>query len=180
MHLIGLGHRRLGIIGGLKHDPMSFDVPKARHRGFASALAEVGLELDPDLVTSGNFDIDGGREAMGAMLDLAEPPTAVFAMSDEMAFGALMALRERGLEPADDVSVVGVDDHEFSRVVELTTIHQPVSDHGSAAARALMNAMADGDSPVPHLRPPVELVVRATTAAPRSGPNRSVPRVPTV
>jgi LacI family repressor for deo operon, udp, cdd, tsx, nupC, and nupG len=100
---------------------------------------------------------------MSALLDLAEPPTAVFAMSDEMAFGALMELRRRGLRAGVDVSVLGVDDHEVSRVVDLSTIRQDVAAQGAAAARALVLAMTGGPVDLePHLSP-IELVLRGTT-----------------
>jgi len=146
-HLIGLGHRRIGMIGAQKDNPMSFDVPGLRHDGFVEAMAAHGLTFDEELLSGGNFDVDGGQEAMAALLDHRDPPTAVFSMSDEMAFGAIMELGERGLEAGTDVSLVGVDNHEFSRVVSLTTVHQAVADHGATAARLLLESMrADGDS----------------------------------
>ena len=125
--------------------------------------------------------MSGGYEAMASLLDAPTPPTAVFAMSDEMAFGALMAFDERSLEPGIDVSIMGVDDHEFSRVVDLTTIHQPVAEHGSVAARLLIAAMCEAERTRPHpsatlsadlarhihgaapVRPALTLVDRSTT-----------------
>jgi LacI family repressor for deo operon, udp, cdd, tsx, nupC, and nupG len=146
-HLVALGHRRVGVIGAQKDNPMSFDVPTLRHNGFVSGLAAHGLAFDDELRASGNFGVDGGQEAMAALLDHDDPPTAVFSMSDEMAFGALMELGERGLVPGKDVSLIGVDNHEFSRVVALTTISQAVADHGAAAARLLLDVLRpDGDS----------------------------------
>ena len=165
-HLTGLGHRRIGLIGGQPHDPMSFDVPKLRHQGFAAGLAAAGVRLDPELVRAGNFGLEGGQEAMAYLLDRPDPPTAVWAMSDEMAFGAMMELRLRELRPGADVAIMGVDDHEFARVVDLTTIRQTVSDHGATAARILIDAMLDPDREVEHLEARIELVERATTAPP--------------
>ncbi len=186
-HLLGLGHRRIGIIGGLPHDPMSFDVPTARRRGHEAALVAAGLPVDPTLSAPGNFGIDGGQEAMSHLLDLPDPPTGVFAMSDEMAFGALRALRERGLRAPDHVSIIGVDDHDFARVVDLTTVRQRVAAHGATAARLVIEAMAararDDAAPPPGAEPDeapdeavvvdairratdVELVIRRTTGTP--------------
>ena len=178
-HLLSLGHRSFGVIEGSSNDPMDFVVPKSRRRGFAEELRSTGVELASGAVQPGNFDVDGGREAMDALLDLDPRPTAVFAMSDEMAFGSLMALHDRGLRAGSDVSVMGVDDHEFARVVDLTTIRQPVADHGAVAARLLIDAMSAvaetdaGDTstnatevastyPVV-VRPALQLVVRAST-----------------
>jgi DNA-binding LacI/PurR family transcriptional regulator len=142
-HLLGLGHRRIGVIGGGPDGPLRFDVPDARWRGFSRALAAAGVDIESTPVRNGNFHMSGGYQAMVSLLDRPVPPTAVFAMSDEMAFGALMAFDERSIEPGVDISIMGVDDHEFSRVVDLTTIRQPVADHGSVAARLLIAAMTE-------------------------------------
>ncbi|MFN3255681.1 MAG: LacI family DNA-binding transcriptional regulator [Ilumatobacter sp.] len=140
-HLVELGHRRIAMIGGLHDDPMNFTVPKRRRQGFERTLVRHGLALLPEFVAVGNFGIQGGREAMAELLDLADPPTAVFAMSDDMAFGALMELDRHGLVAGRDISIVGVDDHEFAQVVNLTTIRQPVADHGAVAAQLLISEM---------------------------------------
>lgn len=178
-HLIGLGHTRLAMIGGLPGDTLSFAVPRERQRGYRGALDARGLDLMDDHSPSGNFDISGGHEAMRKLLALATPPTGVFAMSDEMAFGALMALRECGLRAGADVSIIGVDDHEFSRVVDLTTIGQHVADHGAKAARMLLNTMDESGMhgiarPTPaadldraaEFEPEITLVVRSSTGPP--------------
>ena len=164
-HLVELGHRRIAMIGGLHDDPMNFTVPKRRRIGFERTLVRYGLALPPEFVAVGNFGIQGGREAMAELLDLGEPPTAVFAMSDDMAFGALMELERHGLVAGRDISIVGVDDHEFAQVVNLTTIRQPVAAHGAIAAQLLiseMEAMAASTSGRP-----------LSGTAPRSRPDRS-------
>lgn len=167
-HLIELGHRRIGMIGGLQDDPMNFEVPSRRAEGFAARLADHGVDLDPTLVAGGNFGVDGGQEAMDVILENHDPPTGVFAMSDEMAFGALMALRARALRPGRDVSLIGVDDHEFARIAELTTIRQPVGDHGAVAARLLVEAMTDAEARFDPQVAAIELIIRSTTGpAPR-------------
>ena len=180
-HLIELGHEHLALIGGRPDDPMSFEVPRARERGYRTAIQQHGLVLDDDDIASGNFGISGGYEAMITLLDQPTPPTAVFAMSDEMAFGALMALRERGMAVGSDLSIIGVDDHEFSQVVELTTIRQSVADHGAKAARLLLTHMAttppqfradrepeeeraEESTDDAELQPDVELIIRSSTA----------------
>lgn len=173
-HLIGLGHRSIAVIGGVD-GPMNFDVPLRRRRGFERAAAEHHVVVPERWFTNGNFDVQGGYEAMTSLLDSVERPTAVFAMSDEMAFGALMALDEHGLQPGVDLSIIGVDDHEFAQVVRLTTIRQPVADHGSTAALMLIAAMKDAlgtpfcgpELPIStEIQPTVYLVERATTGPP--------------
>ena len=171
-HLAGLGHRRIGLISGMSDDPMNVEVPRLRYEGFVEGLGHHGLTLEPELVASGSFGIDGGSEAMTTLLAAPEPPTAVFAMSDEMAFGALMVLDQRGLRAGRDISLIGVDDHEFAKVVGLTTIRQKVAEQGAAAARALLELLerprAEVDIEVQDA--PVELVVRSTTAPPATPP----------
>lgn len=175
-HLIGLGHRRFGMIGAQNDNPLSSDVPSLRRRGFVDELASQGLAFDHDLLEPNDFSVDGGQEAMAALLNRHEPPTAVFSMSDEMAFGAIMELNHRGLLAGRDVSIIGVDDHEFARVVDLTTIRQSAASHGAEAARLLIDAMhqdehhvvmSEGPSAAPssvrEIVAPVELVVRGST-----------------
>jgi DNA-binding LacI/PurR family transcriptional regulator len=112
---------------------------------------------------------------MALLLDHSDPPTAVFAMSDEMAFGALMELEHRGLRPGLDVSLIGVDDHEFARVVALTTISQQVAAQGALAARAVVASMAGTPVPPEPIPSPVELVVRTTTGPANSSARPAVP-----
>jgi DNA-binding LacI/PurR family transcriptional regulator len=166
--LADLGHRRIGLISGLGEDPLNFAVPKHRAAGFLAGLHERGLEFDERCEAGGNFGIDGGQEAMAALLDLDEAPTAVFAMSDEMAFGALMELKRRGLRPGHDVSLLGVDDHDVARVLELSTIRQQVPAQGAAAARSLILAMTKAPLDLAPQLSSIELVLRATTGPPPS------------
>jgi DNA-binding LacI/PurR family transcriptional regulator len=165
--LVELGHERIGLISGHGGEPLNFEVPRMREQGFTEGLGDAGLGLAPELVADGNFSIDGAREAMATLLDRADAPTAVFAMSDEMAFGALLELRARGLRPGDDVSLLGVDDHEFSRVVGLSTIRQRVAAQGAAATRSLLAALAGEPVETQPTISPVELVLRDTTGAAR-------------
>jgi DNA-binding LacI/PurR family transcriptional regulator len=166
-HLLDLGHERIGIIAGQPEDPLDFVVPRRRQEGYERAHRARGLAVDPELLASGNFSVGGGHEALAALLDLPEPPTAVFAMSDEMAFGALQAARERGLEVPGDLSVVGVDDHDIAVVFDLTTVHQDVADHGARGARLLLDQLLEGARGHPRIDDAVHLVVRGTTGPPR-------------
>ena len=178
-HLVELGHDRVALIGVHKQ-PLHSDVAIDRRSGYVEGLYELGVELDPSMFVEGDFGIDAGQEAMAALLVARIPPTAVFALSDEMAFGALIEMKRRGLEPGTDVSIMGVDDHAFSRVVDLTTISHGVAEHGIAAARLLLAQMTRGHadrraSTDDHQRVdlgttsqpamPIALVRRATTAA---------------
>lgn len=162
-HLVGLGHERIGIIGALAEEPAIFDVPGQRIAGAEQALAAVGLTLDPALVGRGEFTVEGGHRASLELLDRPDRPTAIFALSDEMAFGAVIAARDLGLEIPGDVSLIGVDDHEVAVVLGLTTVRQRVVEHGAIAARALLTHLEGDAPPIEHVIGEPELVVRGST-----------------
>jgi LacI family repressor for deo operon, udp, cdd, tsx, nupC, and nupG len=161
-HLVNLGHERIGLIHG--RDGFSpFDVERDRHRGFCEALAAAGIKEDPDLQVAGHFHVEGGEQAMNELLSRPNPPTGVFCLSDEMAFGALRSLRKHGLQPGRDVSVVGFDDHDMADLLDLTTIAQPVQTLGELAAQVLLDQLEDPGAPPPPRWLPTRLVVRGST-----------------
>ena len=164
-HLLELGHRRVAILGAQAEDPAWFDVPGERIAGARRAMAEHGVELDPDLVAEGEFTVEGGRVAARSILQRSDRPSAIFALSDEMAFGAFVAARELGLSIPDDLSVVGVDDHEVAQVLGLTTVRQRVVEHGAAAARALLHQLTGEPVADDDFGRPPELVVRTSTTS---------------
>jgi LacI family transcriptional regulator, repressor for deo operon, udp, cdd, tsx, nupC, and nupG len=171
-HLTGLGHRRIALIGGLEDDPFAFTAPRDRRAGYLDALAAADLEVDPDLFVPGNFSLEGGAEAMHRLLHLQTPPTAVFAMSDEMAIGAAQVARDTGLRVPEDLSIVGFDDHEVAAYVGLTTVRQDVLRTGERAAELLLALLA-GDRPEPvHETIATRLMVRRTTGPPPRGRHR--------
>ena len=164
-HLVDLGHTRIGLIAGGPADAR-FVAETQRERGFRSVMNAHGLQEDPMLEAFGRFTIEGGERAMAALLNQAEPPTGVFAMSDEMAFGALQAIRSQGLTPGKDVSIVGIDNHPMSNYLNLTTVAQPVAKLGAIAAERLVAQMIASDDNSPeaqtiHLE--TELMIRGST-----------------
>ncbi len=166
-HLVNLGHRRIGMIEGAS-EPLHWTTPIERRQGYLDVLAEAGIVHDPALEADGEYTVAGGERAMTRLLAAARPPTAVFAQSDEMAMGALRALRRHRLKVPDDVSVVGFDDHELAEVVGLTTVAQPVAGQGAEAARLLLRQLDEPAAELPEqVRMPIRLVLRETTAPPR-------------
>lgn len=165
-HLIGLGHRRIAMIGGMEDDPFQFRVPVDRYQGYREALEAADLPVEPALTVGGNFSMEGGAEAMHALLHLDPPPTAVFALSDEMAIGAMQVARDAGWRIPEDLSIVGFDDHDVAAYLGLTTVRQDVVRLGERAAELLL-ARLDGSQPeVVHEVAPTRLLVRRTTAPP--------------
>lgn len=167
-HLIELGHRRIGMINDLPDDVLGYVVPRKRRWGYELAHRDAGLPIDPALSAPGSFTMEGGYQAMNALLDLDDPPTAVFSFSDEMAFGALWAARDRGVSVPDDLSIVGVDDHDVSGLLELTTVHQDVPEHGARAARTMVDLLAGNEVERARQNAAIRLIGRRTTAPPRA------------
>ncbi len=165
-HLAGLGHQRIALIAGQNEDPLHFTVPEDRQRGFERELEAREIFFDPSLEAAGNFSVAGGYEAMVGLLKLDHPPTAVFAMSDEMAFGAIQAAREYGLGVPEDLSIMGVDDHDLAAAFGLTTISQQVDHQGPLAARLLLALLDDHQPDELMVEVPTVLVERTTTGPP--------------
>jgi DNA-binding LacI/PurR family transcriptional regulator len=163
-HLVELGHARIGVLAGQAEDPVNFNVPGDRIEGVREAMADAGLALDRALIEPGEFTVEGGRRAARALLERRPRPTALVALSDEMAFGAAIAARELGVDIPGDVSLVGVDDHEVALALGLTTVRQEVVDHGARAAAALLHALLRDDAEPTHDVQPIELVVRSSTS----------------
>jgi DNA-binding LacI/PurR family transcriptional regulator len=165
-HLVNLGHERIAFLG-IEAPPGSTlgGVPPAeRLLGYRDALAEAALPGDPALELAVENTVDGGAAAMASLLTLAEPPTALVAASDELAFGALVTLRRAGLRVPEDFSVVGYDNHELAGAVGLTTIDHGVADQGRLAAEALVAALSGAPAAAGRIEP--RLVVRGSTAPP--------------
>ena len=165
-HLVDHGHTRIGLIGDQRVNPLGFVVPMMREEGYLRSLRRAGIEPDAGLHVAGSFSLMGGKTAMAELMQLPVPPTAVFAMSDEMAFGALLALKEAGRTAPRDLSIVGVDDHDLSVVVGLTTVRQSVPDHGSCAARLLINQLEGLPSAAERHDGGIELIERETCSMP--------------
>lgn len=161
-HLVNLGHERIAMIKGSESKVPS-TAQLNREVGFRETIAAANVDFDPSLSVFGYFTTEGGEAAMTSLLANPNPPTAVFAFSDEMAFGALRALRAHGLCPGVDVSVVGVDGHDMSEYLELSTVVQPVTELGRIGTRSLlMQVSGSGERLIPQ-RLTTQLVVRGST-----------------
>jgi DNA-binding LacI/PurR family transcriptional regulator len=165
-HLTDLGHRRIALIGGDTDDPMAFTPPLHRRDGYRDALQAAGLDADPGLEHLGYFTVEGGRAAARHLLNLADRPTAIFAESDEMGYGALREIRDAGLRVPEDVAVIGFDDQPLSELMDLSTIRQPVVDQAldiTTRLLALINESSDDLPRDPGVVLPTKLVVRGST-----------------
>jgi LacI family transcriptional regulator len=164
-HLLELGHRRIACISGLS-GPAASDLSARRLAAYRQALDDWGIPFDPALVQPGNYRAESGRAGALALLELRNPPTAIFAFNDMMALGALQILHDRGLQVPGDVSVVGFDGIHLTEISSpaLTTVVQPIAEMGKIAIEMLL-ARIRGEDPTEARCVVVEpkLVVRAST-----------------
>lgn len=164
-HLLGLGHRRIGHLSGAGQS-----IPaRERLAGYRSALEDAGVPHDPALVTGGGFSYEAGFAGAQELLELEDPPTALFAASDEAALGAFEAARQAGLRVPEDLSVVGFDDTLLARWAspKLTTVRQPLHAMGEMAVERAITLLAGGSRRVHPLQLQTSLVERSSTAPPR-------------
>ena len=172
-HLLSLGHVTIAHIGGNKESERDFHLPTNRRVGYESALEARGIPIDPELFQAADFTMEGGYNAAKQLLgNPRKRPTAVFAASDEMAIGTILAARDMGLSVPEDISVIGVDDHELAEFFGLTTVAQFPAEQGRRAVEILMDQLHPGRHDLGGDNIPLdfELIVRRSTA--RSNPGR--------
>lgn len=165
-HLLQLGHRQIAHITGNARSPMAVH----RREGFVAAMSAAGVRNAEEHCVPGEFTPEAGQTAMEILLGRDSIPTAVFAANDEIAIGAIRAIRAKGLRVPEDISVIGYDNQRLGSIYDpaLTTVHIPTFDLGYQAMiklfRMLSNEQFEHD-----ILLPTHVVKRATTAAPKGG-----------
>lgn len=165
-HLIRLGHRRISYINDDPTNPFNGAPTRDRHEGYRQALREADIPYRPEYYQQGTLNRSSARHLTQKLMQLPEPPTAIFAYSDTQAIGVLEAANDMGIRVPEALSVVGYDDIEAAELVHLTTIRQSLYESGVLGAQLLLKQMVE-----PFLEPQeilleTELVVRNTTAPP--------------
>jgi LacI family transcriptional regulator len=160
-HLIKLGHKRIGVIGGSSESSVGFE----RLEGGKKALAAYGLEVIGDYFLEGDFLKGSGYEGGKRFLKMEEPPTAIFATNDYMALGTYQAIVEEGMKVPEQIALIGFNDIEFTSMkgIELTTIGQKKYEMGALAVKTLVERIEGkqvGPSKEIILEP--ELIIRET------------------
>jgi DNA-binding LacI/PurR family transcriptional regulator len=163
-HLLGLGHRQVAYISDPLSDPFNFTSSRYRYQGYRQALEEYGVSFRPEYHRADEHGREQAREMAHQLLDLENPPTAIFAASDTQAMGVLEAARERGISVPEALSVIGYDDIEIAEYLDLTTIHQPLFESGWRGTELLLHIIENGEPEVLCDQLPIELVERGTTA----------------
>jgi DNA-binding LacI/PurR family transcriptional regulator len=164
-HLIALGHRRIGIITG----PPEVACSQERFEGYRAALGRAGIPFDESLVRYGTFRADDARDLTSELMDIDDPPTAIFACSDQHASGVYAEAHRRRIRIPEDLSVVGFDDVPLCEWLtpQLTTIRQPIADMARLATRAVLDGPSGfGSDGLQHIELSTALVERESTCAP--------------
>jgi len=167
-HLIAQGHTRIAFIGDIENQSFGFESSKKRRHGYRDALERAGIEWRTDYERLGEHGRERSRALTRELLALPEPPTAIFASSDTQAIGVLEAAREDGVEVPSQLSVVGFDDIESARYFGLTTIRQPLTESGHAAAKLVRKHMNDPMCAPEKVPLGLEMISRSSTAPPGS------------
>ncbi|HEY0189248.1 MAG TPA: LacI family DNA-binding transcriptional regulator [Cellulomonas sp.] len=167
-HLLQLGHRRIAVITGTS----DFIPGNERLHGYRAAMLDAGLAVEDALIFEGNYTFGSGFDAAERMLELSDPPTAVFALSDRMALGAVRAFQSHGIRVPEDVSVVGFDNSPGTDLSTpgLTTVGQPLAAMGRLAVKSIEELSTVPAAGPQRMQLATHLIVRASTAPPRRSP----------
>lgn len=165
-HLIAQGHTRIAMIRTSDTEGAAWSADILRTRAFHDAMAEAGLDVPDELLVTEPFGVTAGAHAVGRLLALPEPPTAVFAYSDELAISALSALHRHGRRVPRDLSIIGIDGHPLGEPFGLTTVDQHVATQGRLAAELTLALMSGTDVVPRSVVVPSALVLRGSTAPP--------------
>ena len=166
-HLIALGHRRIAYVGSVPDHVAHTETPLRRLNSFEQTMADHGLRPPPSFIVDAQWTSLSAASAVSHLLLGSDCPTAVLAASDEMAMGVVQAARRLGLRVPQDLSVIGIDDHELSEVMDLTTVRQDLHKQGRRAAEMLVQSLENPTTPKATLTVPTELVIRGTTQVPK-------------
>ncbi|MET1059471.1 MAG: LacI family DNA-binding transcriptional regulator [Nocardioides sp.] len=167
-HLIDLGHRRIAMIRTSDTEGTYWSSDSERMQGYLAAMTDAGLPVDPAHVVVEPYATDSGKRAMRRLLALEDPPTAVFAYSDELAIGALRALQEDGIDVPGQMSLVGVDGHPTAELFGITSVDQSVEAQGRLAGRLVLDLLGRAAPGPRAIRADFRLEVRTTTGPPPS------------
>lgn len=166
-YLISLGHKRIGVITGLKDNPHTID----RLEGYKESLAAAGIKFDKELIAEGDFTMWSGLNSAFQFCYMDKRPTAIFSMNDEMAIGAMQTLKAQGIRIPEDMSVTGFDDIAYAKYCDpsLTTISQPAEEMGKMAMDMLLKIIEGETLSQRECILPTEFIIRKSTApAPES------------
>jgi LacI family transcriptional regulator len=160
-YLLGMNHRRIGMLYGVEIPELAED----RLQPYKGSLLAAGLPVEPKLIVQCGATIEDGYQATLQLLGLASRPTAIIAINDLLAIGALRAISDSGLSVPADISLLGYDDILVAKylVPRLTTVSRDIAPLGRAAVRLLLARIREPDRPYQTVRSPARLIIREST-----------------
>jgi LacI family transcriptional regulator len=161
--LIRKGHRVLGFIGDCDLPEYAFPTSDRRLAGYRAAIHAADLSLDPPYIALAAQSLENAKQSMNRLLDLPNPPSAVFCASDTQALGALKAAHERGMQVPEDVAIIGFDDLDIADYVGLSTVRQHLEESGRLAVELLLSRLENRTRPIQKVRLTLEIIERETT-----------------
>jgi DNA-binding LacI/PurR family transcriptional regulator len=168
-HLIDLGHKKIALLHGDDETDLNFDVPRVRILAFKDVMAAAGLPTRPEWDEWGDFTVPSGQEALRRLWSReGDKPTAIFCASDEMAMGVIFEANRLGIRVPEELSVVGIDNHDFAEPMGLTTVGQRPDEQAELATKMLLDELDGQAGAVRSAVAPHELIVRRTTAPPQN------------
>jgi LacI family transcriptional regulator len=165
-HLIELDHTRIAYISDPLESPFRFTSSLHRYQGYRQALDEAGIPFRPDYHGWAEHGEEQARDMARHLLELDEPPTAIFAASDTQAMGVIQAARDADLRIPEGLSVIGYDDLQAAEYMGLTTIRQLLFESGQRGVELLLETLENSQTEPMHKVLPTELIVRGTTTPP--------------
>ncbi len=161
-YLLQKGHKRIAFLGDTDLPEYSIHPVSLRLKGFRKALRDANLEIPEEFVRLAPYDQEQARIIAKELLDMPNPPTAVFAATDFQALGVIKAARQFGIRIPEQLAVIGFDDLDMADYEDLTTVRQHLDESGRIAIEILLAHIADNSRPVQHITLPVKLIERLT------------------
>lgn len=165
-HLITKGHRKIAFVSDFFSVGIGNNSQEMRYIGYKQGLETIGLPVRTEYSRQCHFQRSSARKVALELFDLADPPTAIFAASDTLAFGILEAALDVGLTIPEDLSVIGFDDIEISTYLNLTTIRQPLLETGIQGTKLLLKILETNNDKIEKIILPTEVIERGTTGVP--------------
>jgi LacI family transcriptional regulator len=161
-YLINRGHRRIAFLGDSDLPEYSIHPVSFRLKGFRQALRAANIEVPESFIRLAPYSQEQARQVAKELIDLPDPPTAIFAATDFQALGVIKAARQLGIKVPDELAIIGFDDLDMSEFEDLTTIRQHLDESGRLAIEILLSHIADSTRPVQHVYLPLTVVERLT------------------
>jgi LacI family transcriptional regulator, galactose operon repressor len=161
-YLLNKGHQRIAFLGDTDPPEYAIHPIRLRLKGFRQALSKAGIQVPEQFIRLAPYNLEQARNITEILMNLPNPPTAIFCATDYQAFGVLKATRQLGIKVPEQLAIIGFDDLDIAEFEDLTTIRQHLDESGRLAIEILLSHIADSSRAVQHVQLPLSLVERLT------------------